>query len=51
VTVDDTGTVTWTSVLGQTRSVTPYDYRAAPPSVDPQDAGTETAAEDDPPPF
>jgi hypothetical protein len=27
VTVDDTGTVTWTSVLGQTRTVTPYDYR------------------------
>ena len=40
VTVDDTGTVTWTSVLGQTRTVTPYDYRNGSPP-----------AEDDPPPF
>lgn len=31
VTVDDTGTVTWTSVLGQSRAVTPYDYRLGPP--------------------
>jgi hypothetical protein len=31
VTVDDTGTVTWTSVLGQTRTVTPYDYRTGSP--------------------
>ena len=27
VTVDDSGSVTWTSVLGQTRTVNPYDYR------------------------
>jgi hypothetical protein len=39
VTVDDTGTVTWTTVLGQTRTVTPYDYR------------TDDAREDDPPPY
>jgi hypothetical protein len=30
VTVDDKGSVTWTSVLGQTRTVTPYDYRSSP---------------------
>ena len=29
VTVDDAGTATWTTVLGQTRTVTPHDYRAA----------------------
>jgi hypothetical protein len=27
VTVDDRGSVTWTSVLGQSRTVHPYDYR------------------------
>ena len=27
VTVDDSGSVNWTSVLGQTRTVNPYDYR------------------------
>ena len=27
VTVDDAGTVTWNTVTGQTRTVTPYDYR------------------------
>ncbi len=39
VTVDDSGTVTWTSVLGQSRTVTSYDYRLEPPP------------ENDPPPF
>jgi hypothetical protein len=27
VTVDDLGSVVWTSVLGQSRTVSPYDYR------------------------
>ena len=27
VTIDDSGSVTWTSVLGQSRTVSPYDYR------------------------
>jgi hypothetical protein len=40
VTVDDSGSVTWTSVLGQTRTVNPYDYRLDP---EPDD--------NDPPPF
>ena len=40
VTVDDTGSVTWTSVLGQSRTVHPYDYRLE-----------EEPPEDDPPPF
>jgi hypothetical protein len=40
VTVDDAGSVRWTSVLGQSRTVDPYDYR-----LDPE------PAEDDPPPF
>jgi hypothetical protein len=48
VTVDDTGTVRWTSVLGQTRTVTPYDYGAEPPPA--RNAGTGADA-DDPPPF
>ena len=30
VTVDDSGSVTWTSVLGQSRTVNPYDYRIEP---------------------
>ena len=30
VTVDDSGSVTWTSVLGQSRTVSPYDYRMEP---------------------
>jgi len=40
VTLDDSGSVTWTSVLGQSRTVNPYDYRIEP---DPP--------ADDPPPF
>src|SRR5262249_24407250 len=47
VTVDDTGAVTWTSVLGQSRTVTPHDYRATNQDTD-QTAVTErdTAATD-----
>ena len=51
VTVDDTGTVTWTSVLGQTRTVTPYDYRTPPPPDHPGGVTGEKADPDDPPPF
>ena len=41
VTVDDSGSVKWTSVLGQSRTVNPYDYRMA----EDEDEG------DDPPPL
>ena len=51
VTVDDTGTVTWTSVLGQTRTVTPYDYRTVAPPPDPTDTADDRTQDDDPPPF
>jgi hypothetical protein len=51
VTVDDTGTVTWTTVLGQSRTVTPYDYRTEPPPADPSGVAGETPETDDPPPF
>ena len=51
VTVDDKGTVTWTSVLGQSRTVTPHDYRTTPPPTDPREATTVIAEPDDPPPF
>jgi len=40
VTIDDRGSVKWTSVLGQSRTVNPYDYRLEP---EPPDG--------DPPPF
>ena len=43
VTVDDSGSVKWTSVLGQSRTVDPYDYRLDPEPPE--------ATEDDPPPF
>jgi hypothetical protein len=32
VRIDDNGTVSWTTVTGQSRTVTPYDYRLEPPS-------------------
>jgi hypothetical protein len=34
VTVDDSGSVTWTSVLGQSRTVNPYDYLMEDPPED-----------------
>ena len=37
VTVDDTGRVPWTSVLGQSRIVSPYDYRLEDPLPPPED--------------
>jgi len=45
VTVDDSGAVTVTTVLGQTRTTHPYDYS---PHLD---TGSETAEEPQPPPF
>jgi hypothetical protein len=47
VTVDDSGSVTWNSVLGQSRTVDPYDYRM---QVEP-DNDDAAPDEDDPPPF
>jgi hypothetical protein len=49
--VDDTGSVSWTSVLGQSRTVTPYDYRLEPPSVSRPDGAGNTLPEPEPPPF
>jgi hypothetical protein len=46
VTVDDNGSVIWTSVLGQSRTVTPYDYRLETASP----GTTETATEGPPAP-
>ena len=40
VTLDDDGVATVTTVLGQSRTVTPYDYRITPPD----DASTEELA-------
>jgi hypothetical protein len=55
VTVDDTGTVTWTSALGQTRTVTPYDYRphteTDTDTNGPGEQTDKTSPDDDPPPF
>ena len=46
--IDDTGTVSWTTVSGQTRTVTPYDYR-----LEPQPAEHAVGAPNgpEPPPF
>jgi hypothetical protein len=51
VTIDDTGAVTWTSVLGQSRTVTPYDYGGHLPDGDAADVETGRRRDDDPPPF
>jgi hypothetical protein len=51
VTVDDSGTVHWTSVLGQTRTVTPYDYRGEPEAGTPSPAADGPVDESTPPPF
>ena len=48
VTVDDSGTVIVTTVLGQTRTVTPYDYSS---HLEPKSEAPETDTDDDPPPF
>lgn len=51
VKIDEDGSVIWTSVLGQTRTVTPYDYRLAEPATDPVETAAERPPESDPPPF
>jgi hypothetical protein len=48
VTVDDSRTVTLTTTLGQSRTVTPYDY--SPPATGRAEAGT-AVQDDDPAPF
>jgi hypothetical protein len=51
VTVDDTGAVRWTSVLGQSRTVTPYDYGMHLPDGDAADVAAGRRRDADPPPF
>src|SRR3954465_11226203 len=51
VTVDDCGAVKWTSVLGQSRTVMPYDYRMDIERVDEADTCPDVQSESDPPPF
>jgi hypothetical protein len=51
VTVDDSGAVTWTSVLGQSRTVTPYDYSGHLEGPEPAQAKTEDGPIGDAPPF
>src|SRR3954451_23008379 len=51
VTVDDCGAVKWTSVLGQSRTVTPYDYRMDIERVDEADTCPDVQSESDPPTF
>jgi hypothetical protein len=51
VRVDDSGAVKWTSVLGQSRTVTPYDYGMHLPDTDPAQVAAEEPPNDDPPPF
>jgi len=48
VTIDDSGTVTVTTVLGQTRTATPYDYSG---HLQPAASNDEAVADDEPPPF
>src|SRR4051794_36932251 len=48
VTVDHNGAVTITTVLGQTRTLTPYDYSA---HLDPPPPTSETSKAAEPPPF
>ena len=48
VSIDDSGTVFWTTVSGQTRTVTPYDYRLEEPG---DDALSTPPADPLPPPF
>jgi hypothetical protein len=51
VTVDGSGSVSWTSVLGQSRSVNPYDYRLEEAAEKPADDGAEQPPDPEPPPF
>src|SRR4051795_2876030 len=51
VTVDDSGAVKWTSVLGQSRTVTPYDYRMDIERPVEADICPDVKTESHPPPF
>jgi hypothetical protein len=51
LTVDANGSVSWTSVLGQSRTVTPYDYRLEKPASEPAADATEQPPDPEPPPF
>jgi hypothetical protein len=51
VSVDDSGVVEWTSVLGQSRRVMPYDYRMHVPEPGAPAVGAEPRHDDEPPPF
>src|SRR4051794_7733617 len=50
VSIDDSGAVEWTTVLGQSRTVTPYDYGLHVPDTDAAEGPAEPPRED-PPPF
>jgi len=41
----------WTSVLGQSRTVNPYDYRLETPTEEAVETAAEQPSEDEPPPF
>ena len=51
VSIDHSGTVKWTSVLGQSRTVTPYDYGAHVSDPDDVDVSAEQLPSHEPPPF
>jgi hypothetical protein len=51
VTVDDSGAVKWTSVLGQSRTVKPYDYSTHLGDGDAAEVAAERQRDADPPPF
>jgi hypothetical protein len=51
VTVDDSGAVEWTSVLGQSRTVTPHDYGMHVESPDAEESPTQQQPDPEPPPF
>ena len=51
VTVDDSGAVKWTSVLGQSRTVMPYDYGIHLPDAEAGNDEAKGGPKGDPPPF
>jgi len=51
VSIDDRGAVKWTSVLGQSRTVTSYDYSSHLTTPDDVDVSSEQLPSDEPPPF
>src|SRR4051794_29979019 len=51
VNLDDSGAVEWTSVLGQSRTVTPYDYGLHLPGTATAEADAATLRNDELPPF